>query len=196
MSKENPYLNKVYNLSKKVSEWKQIAFYQGVIIFMLLIFMMYQASSAPVRLIPQMSPEKSFLTEKGSQNNEYLRIISEADLSTYTTWSPDNVKKQFDKLIPRIAPGSYGPLRMELKVKAEINADEKVSQTYMVSSSRVFDRNVVFSGHLKRWVGSDSVFDGEVFFVVKYLTVGGIPMVLSVDEFKEYEQAVGFAKKD
>jgi len=192
---DNPYLSRVYNLSKKVSEWRQIAMYQIVVIFVLIGFLIYQSNSVPVRLIPQSNPEKEYLTKQNSQDTEYKRLISESDVMNYTSWTPRTVKKQFAKLVPRVAPAAYGKIRLELNKDQKRISREEISQTFNISSTQTFYDNVLFSGQLRRWMGSDIVFNDEVHYVFRYQTLNGVPYLLQKEKFNNYKEAAAFAKK-
>lgn len=192
---KNEFMSKVYNLSRSAKEWKTIAFFEGFIIVILLGFIVQQASTVAVRLIPQFNLEKEYLTKVDDTNLEYLRIIAESDLNNYASWTPYTVEKQFKKLTSRLAPGSYGDFRLDLKIKAESRKREQVSQAFIPSGAKSYGENIVVKGTIKRWVGSDSVYDGDMFYTLKYRTLEGIPLIVSVRGYKTLEKAVKAAKQ-
>lgn len=195
MRKNNPYLRKMVNMARQASDWKYMALISWATAAYLVYLLVSVSQNAPVRLVPQLNPDREFLTETGGGGKEYLQIVSEYDAILYTTWQPYTVEKQWNKLIRRISPADYGEMRLRLKEEAKRQSEQQVSQVFYQSGPPVvYGERVLFSGELKRYVGAEPVAAGSVYFVFEYNYIGGIPMIKDIKKFENRVKAQSYAE--
>lgn len=192
---KNIFLNKSRNLARKASEWKQIAYFEALVIMGLIFFLIYQSSTVPVRLVPQMNPNQVFLTKEGTSVGEYLRIISEADMGSYLDYTPDTIERQWNNLIGRLASNSYGKIRQNLKEGIEQQIVDGVSQTFTQKGVAVaYGKKVFVMGRLVRRVGSEEIANDMAYYVTEYTYKSGVPMIMGIKRFEDEKAARNFAK--
>lgn len=189
------FLTKSYNLARSAYEWKSVAFFEGVIILFLIGFMIYQLNNVPVRLVPQFNMDKEYVTKENSSDYEYLKVVSSYDLNNFASYTPETIEFQSKNLLKRLSPSAYADYSRLLTKRIEVIKSQKISQSFSPVDIRVFNgKSILFKGIEKRWVGRDSVFEGEKVFVIKYEIINGIPKIASIKEFKKYDDAVDFAR--
>lgn len=186
--KKPKYINLLANESGKSQNWMLMSFFlMGFCIF-LGYLLKITINEMPVKLVPynfHVNDKVVEATKNGTDNQEYIQLIARSDIDLLTQFSPPTAIKRSKQLVNRFTPELAVNTKASLQDQAEQNAEDKITQSFLVKSLKSRDgREVLVTGYLKRWEGEEQISEGEIKFAITYTYLNGIPYVINFTPFK------------
>jgi|SRR5690554_1403929 len=182
------FLNSLRNQWLVSRAWMFTTLVLGGMLIYLLSSYVTLSQSMPVRLVPHHFHLADGPMEVGvdsvTTDATYLASIAEADVQFHGTWHPENVERQYARLINRMTPALRSRVGTDLLARIPDLADSERSQVLFLEGAEVSnDGDVVrVYGQLQAWYGSEPVEDQPVTYRLRYAFSNGVPYIASFVE--------------
>ncbi|MDP2564376.1 TraE/TraK family type IV conjugative transfer system protein [Pseudoalteromonas marina] len=189
--KKTKYINLLANESGKSQNWMLMSFFlMGFCVF-LGYLLKTTINEMPVKLVPyDFHKNKGVIetTKNGTDNQTYIQLIARSDIDLLTQFSPQNSVKRSKQLVNRFTPELAVNTKASLQDQAEQNKEDQITQSFLVQTLKSRDgREVLVSGHLRRWEGEELISDSLIKFAISYEYIDDIPLIINFTPFEEEE---------